>query len=84
MPELSETSPCAGNAALPQRVPQVLGLARWPSHPAEVYAVISEALRNLDLEPGPTIEERANPTEVRAIFAEQPAGTTPESWQAGM
>ncbi len=84
MPELSEPSPCAGNAALPQRVPQVLGLARWPSHPVEVYAVFSEALRNLDSEPGPAVEERANPTEARAVFAEQPMANIPESWQAGM
>lgn len=52
MTRADDENKCDGvKAALPQRVPKLSGLARWPLPPAEVYEVFSQALRNLKAAP---------------------------------
>ncbi|WP_378734878.1 hypothetical protein [Nocardia brasiliensis] len=80
--ELPDTEPDVTEDALPQRVPQLLGLAPWPPHPAEIYEVFSEALRNLDAKPESASDEQVSLTEVRAAFTEQPGVTIKDAPQS--
>ncbi|WP_405159815.1 hypothetical protein OG203_25565 [Nocardia sp. NBC_01499] len=82
MYELPDSEPNVTENALPQRIPQLLNLAPWPPHPAEIYEVFSEALRNLDSKPDSATDEQVSLTEVRAAFAEQPSVAIMDAQQA--